>query len=101
MPLRVNNIKMCIVSRFADRYLLQSLVNRISGSEDGTLRRSVSVIEQIISWWNECSQFLTTNGEMLQLVVLNASSKLVTHLSGHERMGDVVLLKVFVQCYEV
>ena len=86
----INDIKMCIVDWLADRYLLLLLVNRICRSEYSTLSRR-----------RQRCQFLASYGEMLQRVVLDACGKLIAHLSGHERMGDIVLLEVFIQRNEV
>ena len=51
----------------------------------------------IALWRRERSQFLATRQQILQRVVLDARGKLVRHLSGHERVGDLVLLEIVVQ----
>ena len=51
VSLWVNNIQSHIVERFTDRYLFQLLVHVIGGSENGTLCRSVCIMEFITGWW--------------------------------------------------
>ena len=34
-------------------------------------------------------------------MILNACGKLITHLCGHERVGDIVLFEIVVQSHEV
>ena len=101
MPLRVDNIKAHIVERLTDGDILDFLIHQIGRGEDGTLCRSVAVVEMETSRRCQRGQFLSTRRQMQQGMVLDVCGKLISHLCRHERMGDLFALEIIVQGHEV
>ena len=49
----------------------------------------------------DAGQLLACHGEMQQGVVLDVGGKLIAHLRGHEGMGDVFALQIFVERHQI
>ena len=101
MTLGVNDIEPHVVKRLANGYLAHTLFRREDGGEDGTLRRSIYIIETVTLRRGERRQLLTACREMQQRVVLDAGGKLIAHLRRHKRVGDLLALEVVVQGHQV
>ena len=71
MALRVNDIEAHVVERATDGDVLQLPVNQISSGENGTLGRSIHIVELIACGWHERCQLLATGREIQQRVILN------------------------------
>ena len=88
------------IKRLADGRILLVLVDGVGGCEDGTLRRSIDIIQLEIGGWLYGDEALATDGEMAQRMVVHLC-KLAAHLRCHESVCDVVGLKVIVQRNQV
>ena len=101
MALLIDNIQASVVESLSNGDILQFLLHWIYGFEDGRFRRTIAVMQRIALGRNERGQLLATRHKMLQRVVLDGGGKLVGHLCGHEGIGNLLALKVVVQCYQV
>ena len=97
MSLRIDHVETHVVERLANGYLLHLLLHLEEGGEDGAFRRAIYIIEFIACGRSDGCQLFTSRREIFERMVFDAGGKLITHLRGHERMGDVVLLEIFVQ----
>ena len=97
----INDKEPEVIQGFADRYVLLLLMYRVGRCEDGTLSRTVGIMELIVSRWRDSSEFFSSNGEVTERVVVAVLRKLIPHLSRHERMGDAFSFEVMVQIRQV
>ena len=101
VALRVNDIEVHIVDGTSDGDILLLMLYGIDGYEHRRLCGTIEIAELETFWWIEGCQFLTTGGEELQRVVLDICSKLIAHLRGHKRVGDLVLLEIVIEGNQV
>ena len=97
----VDYIKPHIVHRLSDGHVRIFLCNRIDSDEDGGFRGAIAVVQLIALRRSDTGQFLARHREVQQGVVLDVRCKLIAHLCGHEGMGDVFALQVFVERHKV
>ena len=101
MALRVNDIEAHIINGLANRNIIHLPVYLITGFKNRRFRRSIEIVHLITLWRCERCQFLAAGRKVLQRVVLDARGKLVSHLSRHKGIGDVLLLEIVVQGNQV
>ena len=101
MALRVDDIEMHIVNGTTDGYILLLTRYRIGRYEYRGLSRTVDIDEREVLRRSEASQLLTSGREIVQRMILDISGKLISHLSRHKRVGDMLALKIIVQCHEI
>ena len=97
MALLVDDIKSNICEWFADRNICFVLLQRIDRRKDGTLRRAIAVVHLIVSRRCQCRQFLTTHGEVAQRAVFDIRSKLIAHLCGDKRVGNLISIEIVIE----
>ena len=101
VALLIDYIKPHIVHRLADGHVRVFLCNRIDSDEDGGFRGAIAVVQLIALRRSDTGQFLACHREVHQGVVLDIRCKLIAHLCGHEGMGDVFALQVFVERHKI
>ena len=101
LSLGINHIQMQVVHRLADGDVLLTLLQPVGSGEDGTFRGTIDIIELESLRRGHGSQLLTAGGEVAEGFVMEACGELITHLGGHERVGDAIGLEIVVQIRQV
>ncbi len=86
---------------FADRYIGFVLRHKETADIDGTLRRTIAV-HQLIRRRIETDKFLAARTEPLQARDVGIiEHELRRHLGGHEAVGDVLVLNILVESFQI
>ena len=101
MPLLVDNVKLAVLDGLANGNVLLLLLHPIGSNIADGLRRTISVDEFVALWRCYRRHLLASRHQSLQRMVLDAGSKLIGHLCGHERIGNLMLLEILVQCHQI
>ena len=96
IKLFINDIETRIVERFSYWNVLQFLVHLVLRDEDGAFGRAITIVQLEVLRRHQRSQFFSCRNQVQQRVVVHVGGKLVGHLRGHERVGDVVFIEVIV-----
>ena len=97
----IDNIKLDVVQRRANRDVLHGLRHIEGGDADGAFSGAIEIGQRVICGRSQRRQFLAASQQVAQTMVLNGSGKLISYLRGHESVGNLLLFKIFVQRYHI
>ena len=90
-----------VIQRLANRDVLLLLMHRVRRGEDSTLGRTVRIMELVVSRRRKGREFLSSDRQMAERMVVAVLRELVADLRGHERMGDTFRLEIMIQVRQV
>ena len=97
----IDDVKLDVVQRPANRNVLHGLRHVEGGDADGAFGGAVEVHQRVVRGGSERSQLLAASQQIAQPVIFNGRGKLISHLRGHESVGNMLFFKIFVQRYQV
>ena len=93
----IYDVQFAVSHSIANRNVLQTFLDKVRSYITDGFGGTIAVRQNISLWRSDRCQFLTTGHKILKRMILDAGSKLVSHLCGHKRMGNMVLLEIVVQ----
>ena len=102
MKVFVNHIELDISHCFSYGDPAIESVNLENRTKDGTLRRTIAIVEICFSLYRLYrSHLFTGTGQVLERRNSGRGIKLPCHLSGHDRMSDLVAIEPFFHSHQI